>query len=62
MDPFHGLAKYLEGSAMESTKVKTSAEKLAKKDGITFYRINSEKFKTNRVDIFFLDRLEKRAS
>jgi predicted Zn-dependent peptidase len=59
MDPFHGLAKYLEGSAMESTKVKTSAEKLAEKEGITFYRINSEKFKTNRVDIFFLDRLER---
>jgi len=44
---------------MESGTVKTTAEKLAEKDGITFYRINSEKFKTNRVDIFFLDRLER---
>jgi len=59
MDPFHGLAKILEGSTMESTTVKTSAEKLAEKNGITFYRINSEKFKTNRVDVFFLDSLER---
>lgn len=44
---------------MELATVKTSAEKLAEKNGITFYRINSEKFKTNRVDMFFLDRLER---
>lgn len=44
---------------MESATVKTTAEKLTEKDGITFYRINSEKFKTNRVDLFFLDKLER---
>jgi len=44
---------------METAARKTTAEKLAEKNGITFYRINSEKFKTNRVDIFFLDRLER---
>jgi len=44
---------------MESSIMKTTAEKIAEKDGITFYRINSEKFKTNRVDIFFLDSLER---
>ncbi|NLW03228.1 MAG: insulinase family protein [Clostridiaceae bacterium] len=44
---------------MESATVKTTAEKLAEKDGIAFYRINSNKFKTNRVDIFFLDCLER---
>jgi len=38
---------------------KTTAEKLQEKNGITFWRINSEKFKTNRVDLFFMDNLEK---
>ncbi len=38
---------------------KTTAEKLAVKNGVTFYRINSDKFKTSRVDIFFADGLKK---
>ena len=38
---------------------KTTAEKLAVKNGITFYRINSDKFKTSRVDLFFVDDLSK---
>lgn len=38
---------------------KITAEKLAAKNGITFYRIASDKFKTSRVDLFFMDRLEK---
>lgn len=38
---------------------KTTAEKLAVKNGVTFYRINSDKFKTTRVDIFFVDHLKK---
>ncbi|MGI6123796.1 MAG: EF-P 5-aminopentanol modification-associated protein YfmF [Acetivibrionales bacterium] len=37
----------------------TSAEKLAEKNGITFYRINSDKFKTSRADLFFIDNLSK---
>lgn len=42
---------------------KTTAEKLAVKNGITFYRINSEKFKTARADLFFVDNLvRERAS
>lgn len=44
---------------METATRKNTAEKLAEKNGITFYRINSEKFKTNRVDIFFIDKLER---
>ena len=38
---------------------KTTAEKLAVKNGITFYRINSGKFKTSRADVFFVDNLSK---
>ncbi|MGI6085120.1 MAG: EF-P 5-aminopentanol modification-associated protein YfmF [Acetivibrionales bacterium] len=38
---------------------KTTAEKLAVKNGITFYRINSNKFKTSRADLFFVDHLSK---
>lgn len=38
---------------------KTTAEKLTKKNGITFYRINSDKFKTSRADVFFVDNLSK---
>ena len=38
---------------------KTTAEKLAVKNGITFYRINSDKFKTSRADLFFVDNLTK---
>jgi len=38
---------------------KTTAEKLAEKNGITFYRINSDKFKTSRADVFFVDNLSK---
>lgn len=38
---------------------KTTAEKLMVKNGITFYRINSDKFKTTRVDLFFVDNLQK---
>lgn len=38
---------------------KTTAEKLAVKNGITFYRINSDKFKTSRADLFFVDNLSK---
>jgi predicted Zn-dependent peptidase len=38
---------------------KTKAEKLAVKNGVTFYRIKSDKFKTTRVDVFFLDELKK---
>jgi hypothetical protein len=38
---------------------KTTAEKLGVKNGITFYRINSDKFKTSRVDLFFVDNLSK---
>ena len=42
---------------------KTKAEKLAEKNGISFYRIASDKFKTTRVDLFFIDKLqEDRAS
>lgn len=44
---------------MELTAGKTTAEKLAVKNGVTFYRINSDKFKTTRVDLFFLDNLKK---
>ncbi len=38
---------------------KTTAEKLGVKNGVTFYRINSDKFKTSRVDIFFADGLKR---
>lgn len=38
---------------------KTTAEKLAVRNGITFYRINSDKFKTARADLFFVDDLVK---
>lgn len=38
---------------------KTTAEKLAVKNGITFYRINSDKFKTSRADLFLVDSLSK---
>ncbi len=44
---------------MGSPAGKTTAEKLAVKNGVTFYRINSDKFKTTRVDLFFVDRLQK---
>jgi len=48
-----------EGFIMASPAGKTTAEKLVVKNGITFYRINSDKFKTTRVDLFFVDRLQK---
>ena len=38
---------------------KIVAEKLAEKQGVQFYRLRSDKFKTSRVDIFFVDNLEK---
>ena len=38
---------------------KTTAEKIAEKNGIKFYRINSDKFKTTRVDLYFVDSLER---
>lgn len=38
---------------------KTTAEKLAEKNGIIFYRIKSDKFKTTRADLFFVDNLAK---
>ncbi len=44
---------------MGSQAQKTTAEKLAVKNGITFYRINSDKFKTARADLFFVDNLVK---
>lgn len=44
---------------MAASTGKTMAEKLASKNGVTFYRINSDKFKTTRVDIFFVDNLKK---
>lgn len=44
---------------MGSQAGKTTAEKLAVKNGITFYRINSDKFKTARADLFFIDDLVK---
>ena len=44
---------------MEWSAGKTSVEKLAEKKGIQFYRIKSDKFKTSRVDMFFVDNLEK---
>ena len=44
---------------MGMTAGKTTAEKLAEKNGVIFYRINSDKFKTTRVDVFFLDELKK---
>ncbi len=44
---------------MGSHAGKTTAEKLAVKNGITFYRINSDKFKTSRADLFFVDNLSK---
>jgi hypothetical protein len=44
---------------MGSQAGKTTAEKLAVKNGITFYRINSDKFKTARADLFFVDDLVK---
>ncbi len=44
---------------MEMHSDKTTAEKLAERNGITFYRINSNKFKTSRADVFFVDNLSK---
>ncbi len=44
---------------MGSPTGKTTAERLAVKNGITFYRILSDKFKTSRVDLFFADNLKK---
>lgn len=44
---------------MKSADGKTKAEKLAEKNGTTFYRIRSDKFKTSRVDVFFADSLGK---
>lgn len=38
---------------------KTSVEKLAEKNGVQFYRIKSDKFKTTRIDLFFMDNLER---
>ena len=38
---------------------RTVAEKLIEKNGIAFYRINNEKFKTTRIDLFFQDQLSK---
>lgn len=44
---------------MISADVKTIAEKLDEKNGISFYRLRSDKFKTSRMDLFFLDKLER---
>lgn len=44
---------------MNSSTGKTTAEKLAVKNGINFYRIKSDKFKTTRMDVFFIDELKK---
>ena len=41
---------------------KTTAEKIAVKNGVSFYRINSDKFKTTRVDVFFVDNLRKESA
>lgn len=38
---------------------KTSVEKLADKNGVQFFRIRSDKFKTTRMDLFFMDNLER---
>ena len=53
------LSEIWEGFVLISAEIKTKAEKIAEKDGISFFRISSEKFKTSRVDLFFLDKLEK---
>lgn len=44
---------------MENSAIKTPAEKIAEKNGINFYHINSNKFKTSRADVFFVDNLSK---
>lgn len=44
---------------MVSAASGTTQEKLVEKNGITYFRISSDKFKTARADIFFLDRLER---
>lgn len=44
---------------MGSNAGKTTAEKLTEKNGITFYRIRSDKFKTARADLFFVDDLTR---
>ncbi|NLM75426.1 MAG: insulinase family protein [Clostridiaceae bacterium] len=44
---------------MGSLAGKTMVEKLTEKQGIQFYRLKSDKFNTTRVDIFFVDDLEK---
>lgn len=44
---------------MQTYVKKTTTEKLAEKNGVYFYRINSDKFKTSRADIFFVDNLSK---
>ena len=44
---------------MGPTDSRTMAEKLVEKNGVTFYRINSNKFKTTRIDLFYVDSLSK---
>lgn len=48
---------------MESSDIKTSAVKIAERDGVNFYRVSSDKFKTSRADVYFVDNLsQERAS
>ena len=48
---------------MQNEVIETGVKKIAEKNGVSFYHIKSNKFKTSRVDVFFVDNLsENRAS
>lgn len=44
---------------MAKPAARIKAEKLGDRNGVSFYRIKTDKFKTSRVDVFFVDSLQK---